>query len=73
MVKILTPGIWIMLLGLGGLMGVLIENPKYIGGKIPFALFFLLIMIIGIYIHVRMGNEIGEETYGEFGEGRGFG
>ncbi len=66
----LNPGIAIVTAGLIGLVVILAESPSHIGSKIPLALFFVLIMIAGIYIEIKM-KDYNEEAYGEFGEGKG--
>ncbi len=63
-----TAGMVVVLSGLLGLVIILTESPKQIGSKIPLAVFFILIMIIGIFIEIKMKEE--EQTYGEFGEGK---
>jgi|26BtaG_2_1085354.scaffolds.fasta_scaffold08602_2 4-amino-4-deoxy-L-arabinose transferase-like glycosyltransferase len=68
MFKILTPGMFIVLLGFFGLIAILTESPAQIRSKIPLAFFFIFIMVVGIWIEIKMGEP--EEEYGEFGGGR---
>ena len=63
----LTEGMIIVTIGLIGLVIILAESPKQIGSKIPLALFFVMIMIVGIWIEIKMKE--GDETFGEV-EGR---
>lgn len=70
MIKI-NPGVLIAMGGLIGLIIALVDDAGEIGGKIPLALFFLMIIIVGIAIEVAP-KEYTEDTYGEYGSGRGF-
>lgn len=57
----LPPGIIIVILGMIGLLILFSESTKELGGKIPLAVFFVFIMIIGILVLMYPKEEI----YGE--------
>ena len=67
-----SPGIIIAMLGFCGLVFSLIDDSGEIGSKIPLAVFFLIIISIGIIFEMR--KDTIEQTYGEFeGSGRKYG
>ena len=61
----------IFILGFSGLIFVLAESPGQIGGKIPLALFFLFVIIIGVIVESKLKDK-DNDTFGEM-EGKGFG
>lgn len=64
----LNPAIIIVLLGTIGLTAILSESSRQIGGKIPLALFFIFIIIVGIYILLKLKEEGNYEEFGGHGE-----
>ncbi len=68
----IAPGMIIFVLGFCGLTFCLIDNSGEIGGKVPIALFFIVIMIIGILLHLTPKETV-DGVFGEVEKPRGFG
>ena len=61
----ISPGTIIFIFGFGGLIFTLVDDAGQIGSKIPIALFFIVIISIGILIEMFSENKM-DEVYGEF-------
>ncbi len=68
----ISPGVVIFILGFSGLVFCLAEGSEEIGSKVPLALFFLLIISIGVIVEIKM-KDPSSDTFGEMEGSRGFG
>lgn len=61
----ISPGTIIFILGFCGLVFTLVDDAGQIGSKIPIALFFIVIISIGVLVELYSKDK-GSETFGEF-------
>lgn len=68
----IKPSIIIFVLGFGGLVFTLVDDYGEIGSKIPIAIFFIVIMSIGIIVEMKSKDK-SNEIFGEIESPRKFG
>ena len=70
--QLVTPGMVIFMLGFCGLVFLLIDDAGEIGSKIPMAVMFIFIILIGAFVEFYRGDML-DDTFGEKEAPRGFG
>lgn len=68
----ISPGILIFILGFTGIVFALVDESGQIGSKIPLAIFFIVLMIIGMAIQMAPKDWV-DGIFGEVEGERGFG